>query len=222
MTRGRDRRVGPDGQPARDQLELARHNLTGPVDVGAPVELDGHKGVPRGRLRPHLGDPRRARQQALERQRDQPLDVLGGHAAVVGDDRDERGVQVRIDVFRHLRVDEHAEHTRQGDGEDRQQPPGQREVDEAGDHHIPFGSVDMSLQHGFQELRPQLESSADHYLLAVRQPVEHFPQPVGLAAEPHGARDEPIAGRPQTPSSRPHRRARQPAARPARDPLRPA
>jgi hypothetical protein len=134
--RPQDRLGGADGQPAGNELELARDDLSGLVDIRPPVELDRHDRIPGRGFRPDPGHPGSPREQALQGKRDQPLHVLRSHPGIFGDDLDQRRIEVGIDIFGHLGVDDNAPDRDKADEEDRQETMLQGEIDNLVNHVV--------------------------------------------------------------------------------------
>ena len=127
------------GQVSSAELQPFGDDLAIDVDVGVPVELheqEGETGSRRGTDPLHVGG---AVHQRLERQRDQGLDFLRRQTGRLGEDRDDRAVQIRKDVDVQARYDQDSVHQNHGGERDDEQPIGEGEPDDPIQHSASLG-----------------------------------------------------------------------------------
>jgi hypothetical protein len=61
-------------------------------------------------------------EKAFQRKGNEPFHIFGSHSWVLGDDVDQRGVEIGIDVFRHSQVRDDTPDRNQENKEDSEQP----------------------------------------------------------------------------------------------------
>ena len=110
------------------------HLLAGPVVVRPVVEHDADVRQAQLRFRLHEHDVRDPVQLVLERNRDDPLELLGGVPRPQGDDLDRDVADVRIRLDRKPLEGGDAAHRQQRREGQRDEPLLEREVDQARDH----------------------------------------------------------------------------------------
>ena len=133
--RGQHGRVDAVRQRPRDLRELLDHRLAGPVDIGAPVEIDpDHRDADGGGRAhpPHLG---RAVERRLDGEGDERFHVAGGEAVALDEHGHRRRRHVGQHVDRHLRGHVSAGHEEAGRHRDHAQAVTDRPLDQRVEQH---------------------------------------------------------------------------------------
>ncbi len=117
--------------------------------VGGVVEGERDEREPEERDAAQPEEPRRAVERALERERDAPLDLLGGLPGVEGDDLNLGVSRIRKRFDREPRVGVVAPHREGGREDERREPVAEREPEEPFEHGLTL--IEKPLNRGDRE-----------------------------------------------------------------------
>ncbi len=115
------------GKRLAHHSEFFRNNLTGEIDIGAPVEFDPHYRESRSGRRAHTAHIRCTVYGGLYRKCHQTLHLLGCHSVGFGHDDDRGGVQIGKYIHLHVERGVQATHKEQYGPNDDEQTVRQRE-----------------------------------------------------------------------------------------------